>query len=293
MGDKWDAPLFYPFFTFLFDKWDAPLFYSLRIDGDAGDALYAAESGWTLGADQTIGANTYRTYTNGAATALVDTDIAASQGGLLLTGTAGADSLAGGAGNDTLNGGAGNDSLSGAGGNDALDGESGNDTLDGGAGDDSVIWDAADGSVNGGAGTDTLTVNGSGVTLDLTTIADNVVTNIEVIDLTGTGNNTLLLTRTDVLAISSTTDTLRIDGDAGDVLTAMDSDWTWVGDQTIGANTYHAYANGVATVLFDTDIVASQATGEGFGGGSDSMAMSGGETNIELLGQPQSGTEPV
>ncbi len=73
------------------------------------------------------------------------------------------DSLTGTAGLDTIVGGAGNDTLNGLGGDDYLDGGSGADIADGGNGNDAIVYDAADNAaqVTGGAGTDTLVVNGS------------------------------------------------------------------------------------------------------------------------------------
>ncbi len=54
----------------------------------------------------------------------------------------------------------------------------------------------------GGNGTDTLRLDGSGLTLDLTSVRDNRLQGIEVIDLTGSGNNTLTLTAREVLNLS-------------------------------------------------------------------------------------------
>lgn len=116
-----------------------------------------------------------------------------------------------------------------------------------------LVWDAADGSVQGGAGTDTLRIDGSGITLNLTTIADTLISDIEVIDLTGIGNNTLTLALSDVLAISSTGDMLRIDGNSGDTLYAG-SGWTQIADALIGSDTYHRYSGGSALLLVDADI---------------------------------------
>ena len=44
------------------------------MDGNVGDVV-DRNAGWTQGANQVIGANSYFTYTQGAATLLVDTDI--------------------------------------------------------------------------------------------------------------------------------------------------------------------------------------------------------------------------
>jgi len=88
-----------------------------------------------------------------------------------LFGGAGNDTLTGGSGADQLFGQAGNDTLLGKGGNDFLFGGAGNDTLTGGVGDDQVfgeagndrmIWNPGEGTDlnEGGAGTDTVEVNG-------------------------------------------------------------------------------------------------------------------------------------
>ena len=61
-------------------------------------------------------------------------------------------------------------------------------------------------------------VSGNGVTLDLALTPDMVITDIESIDITDISNNMLKIELQDVLAILSTTGTLIIDGDAGDVV---------------------------------------------------------------------------
>ena len=58
--------------------------------------------------------------------------------------------------------------------------------------------------VAGGLGIDQLAVTGTNQTLDLTAINDLNITSIEKIDLTGTGNNTLKLNLSDILAINPT-----------------------------------------------------------------------------------------
>src|SRR3954471_13716067 len=89
----------------------------------------------------------------------------------LLFGGSGNDVLTGGSGADQLFGQAGNDSLLGKGGTDLLCGGSDNDTLNGGdaddqafgeTGDDRMVWNPGDDTDlnEGGAGTDTVEVNG-------------------------------------------------------------------------------------------------------------------------------------
>jgi Ca2+-binding RTX toxin-like protein len=100
--------------------------------------------------------------------------------------------LFGGAGNDTLTGGSGNDRLFGEAGNDTVLGKAGDDLLFGGAGDDvltagrgndqvfgqagndRMIWNPGDGSAlnEGGAGVDTVEVNGGNVAEQFTAAAN-------------------------------------------------------------------------------------------------------------------------
>ena len=78
--------------------------------------------------------------------------------------------------------------LEGAGGADTLDGKNGNDRL--------VVDDLSFAKVDGGEGIDTLALGGAGLVLDLTSLATQwKLWNLERIDLTGTGDNTLIVSR--------------------------------------------------------------------------------------------------
>jgi Ca2+-binding RTX toxin-like protein len=106
---------------------------------------------------------------------------------------------------DVLIGGGGNDSLISDGGPDVLIGGQGNDIL--------AVPDSAFSSTRrllGGNGTDTLRVDGHGVNLDLTRIQDNRIVDIEVVDITGSGSNSLTLDAGEVLKISSHSNTLTV-----------------------------------------------------------------------------------
>ncbi len=145
--------------------------------------------------------------------------------------------------------------LSGGAGDDKFYGYGGDDVLRGGAGDDIIVFDSADVSeVDGGSGTDTLRVDGSGASVDLTQIADGVITGIERIDLTGTGNNSLNLNLTDLLALSDHSNTLTVIGDAGDSVSTADSGWTSAGPVDLGGVFYDSYTQGLATLLADQAI---------------------------------------
>jgi Ca2+-binding RTX toxin-like protein len=150
---------------------------------DVGDAVTEIAGG---------GIDTVRTtlssYTLGAE---VDRLMFTGSGDFVGTGNALANILTGSAGNDTLNGGDGNDRLNGGAGADAMAGGGGNDT---------IVGDLNDTLLDGGDGIDTLDLAGAGLTLDLTDPTQAAkVARIEVVDLTGTGNNTLKLDRQAVL----------------------------------------------------------------------------------------------
>jgi hypothetical protein len=205
------------------------------------------------GADSLAGGGGDDTYTIDAADTLVESGgIDTVRVGLSYTLLAGFENLVltgAGAINGTGNGTA--NVITGNGAANQLNGVGGDDTLGGGGGDDTLIYDAADASVNGGGGTDTLKVNGSGVTLDLNDAAHQ---RIEVIDLLGTGNNTLAVLASEVEAVSSSTGTLRVDGNAGDAVVAADGWWGYYANQELDGHAYAEYINGGATLLVDTSL---------------------------------------
>jgi Ca2+-binding RTX toxin-like protein len=110
-----------------------------------------------------------------------------------MSGEAGNDTLTGGSGGDTLNGGPGDDTLLGKGGFDFLFGGTGNDTMTGGDADDQVngeedndrmIWNPGDDTDlnEGGAGTDTVEVNGGGGAEVFTTTANGTRVRFDRLD---------------------------------------------------------------------------------------------------------------
>jgi len=153
--------------------------------------------------------------------------------------------------NNALNGNGAANVLNGSMGNDTLAGGGGSDTLLGGAGDDVLVWDAADGRIDGGADFDRLVVSGAGTTLDLTAISNALITDIEYLDITGSGNNTLTLALGDVLAL--TPNTLRIFGDGGDVVNGG-SGWTPGGSVSLSDGVFNVYTQLTAVILVDSDI---------------------------------------
>ena len=172
----------------------------------------------------------------------------------------GADRI-GGSGNDTLTGTSADNNLIGGRGNDALSGAAGHDVLLGGAGDDVLNFDLLDSVVDGGSGSDRAALVGSDVTLVLndflagTSNDFGALHNIEVIDITGSGDNTIVLNVMNVLNMSDNRNTLRIDGNDGDSITSLDQGWLGGELSTIGAVQYQSYVSGNATLLVDTDLI--------------------------------------
>ncbi len=118
-------------------------------------------------------------------------------------------------------------------GDDTLTGNGGMDVFNAGAGNDTIIINASNitalaqtgagnrARVDGGGNIDTLTLDGSGLTLDLTNISNARIQDIEKIDITGSGNNTLILNLNDVLDASTSTNILKVLGNSGDSVNAL------------------------------------------------------------------------
>ena len=120
---------------------------------------------------------------------------------------------------------------------------------------------------DGGSGTDTLRLNGAGLSLDLSTLADTRLSSIERIDLSGSGANSLTLTRQDLLNLSEVrtrgtqgTDAsraeLRVDGNAGDRVTLF-GDWMEGGMERIDGAMYRTFEEGNARVLVNTAVAVA------------------------------------
>jgi Ca2+-binding RTX toxin-like protein len=170
-----------------------------------------------------------------------------------LDGLEGDDDMRGGSGADLLVGGDDDDRLAGGSGNDALDAGEGTDRLLGGSGNDRLLWDAIDERADGGSGVDTLELTGFGETLDLTGDAGARVRNVEIVDLTGLGNNSLVVSAGAVQALSTTTNTLRVDGIAGDAVNGGDG-WQFDGVKEQGGQTYLTFNQGSAVLEVDIDV---------------------------------------
>ena len=153
-----------------------------------------------------------------------------------------------GAGNalaNVLKGDTGSDTLDGGAGNDTLDGGSAADRLIGGTGNDVLLWGAGD-RIDGGLGTDTLRLKSGN--LSLLTVSNADLRNIEQIDLTAGSANRLTLDASDVLDLSSTTNTIKVLGNAGDEVSAA-------GFASAGVSgLFNRYKSGSAVLLVDQDV---------------------------------------
>ena len=160
--------------------------------------------------------------------------------------------------NDILTG-TSNDELFVAGlGDDILTGNGGTDVFNAGAGDDTIIINNDNlaklysntlsshllARVDGGGGTDTLKLAGANLNLDLTQINNGRIQDIEIINLTGSGDNTLKLDLNNLLDISSETNTLKVVGDSGDKIDIGDG-FTKDSQQT--KVNYYTYSNANAS----------------------------------------------
>jgi alpha-tubulin suppressor-like RCC1 family protein len=201
----------------------------------------------------------------------------------------------GGIGNDTLTGTGAAETLIGNTGNDVLIGNGGADVLYGGAGDDSFVLNITNiaalassviggqlARINGGSGSDTIALAGSGVSLNLTAIANQGAStpgsqsrleSIEHIDLTGSDPNTLILSVGDILDIAGMNlfnsgngwaglgaqvqrHQLVVDGDTGDFV-QINGAWTNTGSTVSNGGRSYAVFNAnsaAAQLLIDTSV---------------------------------------
>jgi len=163
-------------------------------------------------------------------------------GAVTALGTAGADKLKGSKAADRMVAGDGDDTLIGRGGSDVFHGGAGDDTIE--------IRDVNFQLVDGGAGYDTLKLDRSHLELDLSSVYGRI-SDLEAIDMKGNGHNTLTLTALDVLNLSSTSNTLTVDGNNNDSVVGLSNGWTDGGID----DGYHTFTNGAAVVLVGVHVM--------------------------------------
>ena len=196
-------------------------------------------------------------------------------------GTDGNNTLTSDSTSQTLVGGMGDNTLIGNGGHDVLYGGSGNDTFILNADNIAALSDSVtDGnlaSIDGGTGIDIINFYGSGINFDLTAIANtdsgnartnSRLDNVEIIDITGSGNNTLTLELKDVLDMAAHNvfesaganagnHQLMVRGDAGDTLDLADgigtTSWSNSGSSTIDGANYDVWQHDTSAALIYVD----------------------------------------
>jgi Ca2+-binding RTX toxin-like protein len=177
-------------------------------------------------------------------------------------------------GNDSITGNTGADTLMGGAGDDTLSGGTGNDSIDGGAGNDRISFQTNE-TVSGGSGVDTLWF-ASTTTTDFNTLATFNGSNIEALDLLGTGVNVnLTLSHTLVSTLAGTSNAgigdstyaakqvLVINGNAGDALTLTGGQWADTGVDTSfnASGSFSIYQFGTSDIYVATNLVPSVPSG--------------------------------
>jgi Ca2+-binding RTX toxin-like protein len=167
-----------------------------------------------------------------------------------------------------LNGGGGADTLSGFGGNDRL-----------------VVNDLPFVFADGGEGVDTLALGGAGLVLDLTyPLTTAKLWSIERIDLTGTGNNTLIISQGSVLGGIGTffggAHVLVVEGNSGDKFQFAEQNWIQTGSINYVEGMFDRWVLGNAEVHVRQVLSPSGATIVGTAG-NDIIS-----TTVSVPGQP-------
>ncbi|CAC9606802.1 hypothetical protein [uncultured Gammaproteobacteria bacterium] len=157
-------------------------------------------------------------------------------------------------------------------GNDTLIGHGGMDILNAGAGNDTIIINAGNiaalertginnrARVDGGGNIDTLKLDGSNLTLNLTNISNTRIQDIEEINISGSGNNTLILNLNDVLDASTSTNILKVLGNSGDSVNALG--FAKISNtETEGSITYDVYTHSGANTDANAALWVQQDVG--------------------------------
>jgi hypothetical protein len=125
----------------------------------------------------------------------------------------------------------------------------------GGAGDDSIRISSTDFfRLKGGSGHDTLQLTGAGMVLDFSALQANAVSEIERIDISGSGANTLEITMLQAMNITGTGRLLTIYGGADDTVDLENATIGLVG------TTYTSYGYRGFEVQIHNDVTVNLVT---------------------------------
>lgn len=212
-----------------------------------------------------------------------------------VVGSFGIDTLTGDGGANMLDGGNGGDTLNGGGGNDTLIGGAGGDTINGDAGDDLIVYTFGDGTdviYDGGANTDTVRVNGTAATNNLTVIYNGstitsfqgiALVNVEALSADLAGGNDRLSYAGTLAAFGVSVDLLAGTASGFSTLANIENVTGGSGNDTIlgndGDNDLNGGANGGADTLNGRGGVDNLVGGAGNDiliGGAGNDTMNGG-----------------
>ena len=153
------------------------------------------------------------------------------------------------------------DNFTGNAGADSFTGIATADVVRGGPGDDTISVTALDfANIDGGTGRDTLVLAGADLSLDLTGPGNGGVDSVEVVDLSGSGANTLVLDSLVVFDLTEERDggiaTLDVLGDADDTVVLTGGNFTAHDPATEmeAGTTYTVYRAGNAEVRVETGV---------------------------------------
>lgn len=96
--------------------------------------------------------------------------------------------------------------------------------------------------------------SGSAINIDLSTIDNTTIPDIELVDITGDSNNILTLTAADLLDLSNGTDELIVLGDTGDTVDANGGFSETGTTRTINEEVYDVYVSGSSTLIVHEDV---------------------------------------
>ncbi|SFE39315.1 integrin alpha [Nitrosomonas sp. Nm166] len=221
-----------------------------RLDGVAGDASDSVSNAGDVNSDGfddlIVGAPSDRNGDFSGSSYVIFGRSDFNGNGNVISGTPGDDTLTGTSAAERFEAGDGNDRMIGRGGADEFHGEAGNDYM--------RVPDLGFRLVDGGIGNDILALGGSDLNLNLTDMGSKI-SGIETIRLFGTGDNTLTLTAADVLNLSDTTNTLKVNGNEGDRIVGLSHGW---GDGGVHGD-FHTFFNDAAVLLVGVNVATDFA----------------------------------